>query len=52
MRGGGYSYCIDHSVAPTVSLEHYDYVLQLAVSWAHTAESKAIQPPASAPSCF
>ncbi len=29
MEGGGYIYCVDHSVAPTVSLENYEYGLSL-----------------------
>ena len=29
MAGGGYIYCVDHSVAPTVSLENYEYALSL-----------------------
>jgi uroporphyrinogen decarboxylase len=29
MEGGGYIYCVDHSVAPTVSLENYEYALSL-----------------------
>ncbi|MHC4981814.1 MAG: uroporphyrinogen decarboxylase family protein, partial [Planctomycetota bacterium] len=29
MEGGGYIYCVDHSVAPTVSLENYLYALSL-----------------------
>ena len=29
MEGGGYIYCVDHSVAPTVSLENYEYALEL-----------------------
>lgn len=29
MEGGGYIYCVDHSVASTVSLENYEYALSL-----------------------
>ena len=29
MKGGGYIYCVDHSVAPTVSLDNYEYALAL-----------------------
>jgi len=29
MKAGGYIYCVDHSVAPTVSLENYEYALDL-----------------------
>jgi uroporphyrinogen decarboxylase len=29
MEGGGYIYCVDHSVASTVSLENYDYAISL-----------------------
>lgn len=29
MEGGGYIYCVDHSVAPTVSLANYEYALAL-----------------------
>ena len=29
MEGGGYIYCVDHSVAPSVSLENYEYALSL-----------------------
>ena len=29
MKGGGYIYCTDHSVAPTVSLENYEYAIKL-----------------------
>jgi len=29
MKGGGYIYCVDHSVAPTVSYENYRYALNL-----------------------
>ena len=29
MEGGGYIYCVDHSVAPTVSLANYEYGLSL-----------------------
>ena len=29
MKGGGYIYCVDHSVAPTVSYENYRYALDL-----------------------
>ena len=26
---GGYIYCVDHSVAPTVSLADYEYAIEL-----------------------
>lgn len=29
MEGGGYIYCVDHSVASTVSLENYEYAISL-----------------------
>ncbi len=29
MEGGGYIYCVDHSVASTVSLENYEYAQEL-----------------------
>ncbi|MCY2925468.1 MAG: hypothetical protein NT031_08520, partial [Planctomycetota bacterium] len=29
MKGGGYIYCADHSVAPTVSYENYRYAIDL-----------------------
>ena len=29
MKGGGYIYCTDHSVAPTVSYENYRYAIDL-----------------------
>ena len=29
MENGGYIFCVDHSVAPTVSLENYQYALDL-----------------------
>ena len=29
MKGGGYIYCVDHSVAPTVSLANYEHALAL-----------------------
>jgi len=29
MQGGGYIYCVDHSVASTVSLENYEYAISL-----------------------
>ena len=29
MEGGGYIYCVDHSVASSVSLENYEYAQSL-----------------------